>query len=167
MAELTQKERLQPSLLDRLTDDEPGQRQESREKRVLSMQKLRQSVLRDVSWLLNADSLEAVENLDDYPEVAKSVVNYGIRNLIGNSVSESSLNDLEKGVRFAIQHFEPRILANSLNIQLISADDKMNRQVIVFDIEADLWAQPLPLHLYLRTEINKVTGDVNLRDLDG
>ena len=53
MAELTQKERLQPSLLDRLTDDEPPTQQESREKRVLSMHKLRLFVLRDISWLLN------------------------------------------------------------------------------------------------------------------
>jgi len=43
----------------------------------------------------------------------------------------------------------------------------MNKQAMTFDIEADLWAQPLPLHLYLRTEINTITGDVNLRDLDG
>jgi len=60
MAELTQKERLQPSLLDRLTDDEPHSQQEPRDKRVLSMHRLRESVLRDVSWLLNADSMESV-----------------------------------------------------------------------------------------------------------
>ena len=167
MAELTQKERLQPSLLDRLTDDEPHQQQESRDKRVLSMHKLRHSVLRDISWLLNASSLESVENLDDYPEVAGSVLNYGIRNLAGSSVSGRNLADIENGVKQAIQDFEPRILPNSLTIQMTSSDDKMNQLAIVFDIEADLWAQPLPLHLYLRTEINKVTGDVNLRDLDG
>jgi len=33
MAELTQKERLQPSLLDRLTDDEPDKLSEAREQR--------------------------------------------------------------------------------------------------------------------------------------
>lgn len=167
MAELTQKERLQPSLLDRLTDDEPGQLQESREKRVLSMHKLRQSVVRDISWLLNASSLEVVENLDDYPEVAKSVVNYGIKNLAGSSMSGTNLAAIERGVKQAIQQFEPRILPNTLNIQMTSSDDKMNQLAIVFDIEGNLWAQPLPLHLYLRTEINKVTGDVNLQDLDG
>lgn len=167
MAELTQKERLQPSLLDRLTDEEPEQLNESREKRVLSTHKLRQSVLRDVSWLLNAGSLEAVKNLERYPEVAKSVVNYGIKNLAGSSVSGSNLAEIEKAVKQAIQHFEPRILQDSLNIQMTSAEDEMNQLAIVFDIEADLWAQPLPLHLYLRTEINKVTGDVSLLDLDG
>ena len=167
MAELTQKERLQPSLLDRLTDDEPGQLHESRDKRVLSMHKLRQSVVRDISWLLNASSLEVVENLDDYPEVAKSVVNYGIKNLAGSSISGTNLAAIEKGVKLAIQQFEPRILPNTLNIQMTSSDDKMNQLAIVFDIEGNLWAQPLPLHLYLRTEINKITGDVNLQDLDG
>lgn len=167
MAELTQKERLQPSLLDRLTDDEPNKLQESREKRVLSMHKLRQSVLRDVSWLMNAGSLDTVENLDDYPEVANSVLNYGIKDLSGRSVSGKNLASIEKNVKQAIQRFEPRILPHTLNIQMTSSDDKMNNLAIVFDIEGSLWAQPLPLHLYLRTEINKVTGDVKLQDLDG
>ena len=44
MAELTSKERLQPSLLDRLTDDEPDKTQESRDQRVLSANRLRECV---------------------------------------------------------------------------------------------------------------------------
>lgn len=166
MAELTQKERLQPSLLDRLTDDEPHTQQESREKRVLSMYKLRQSVLRDISWLLNTDSFESVVDLTDYPEVAKSVLNYGIRDLAGRTVAGISLSEIEKELKQAINTFEPRILPNTLIIQVLSSDE-MNQQAMSFDIEANLWAQPLPLHLYLRTEINKITGDVNLRDMDG
>ena len=43
MAELTSKERLQPSLLDRLTDEDSAARQESRDKRVLSMRGLRRA----------------------------------------------------------------------------------------------------------------------------
>jgi type VI secretion system protein ImpF len=58
MAELTPKDRLQPSLLDRLTDEEPDQPQESREKRVLSLNRLRESVLRDLAWLFNASRVE-------------------------------------------------------------------------------------------------------------
>ncbi|MCY2964699.1 MAG: type VI secretion system baseplate subunit TssE, partial [Planctomycetota bacterium] len=41
MAELTSQERLQPSLLDRLTDDAPDQKSESRERRVLSVSGMR------------------------------------------------------------------------------------------------------------------------------
>jgi type VI secretion system protein ImpF len=166
MAELTQKERLQPSLLDRLTDDEPLARVESRDKRVLSMHKLRQSVLRDISWLLNTDSFESVTDLTDYPEVAKSVLNYGIKNLAGNTAVGVSVSEIEKGLKQAITIFESRILPNTLTIRVLSSDI-MNQQAMSFDIEANLWAQPLPIHLYLRTEINMLTGDVNLRDMGG
>jgi type VI secretion system protein ImpF len=81
MAELFQKERLQPSLLDRLADDEPYKKAESREQRVLSFQKLKQSVLRDLQWLLNAGCLETVQDLSDYPQVKQSVLNFGIPDL--------------------------------------------------------------------------------------
>ena len=166
MAELTHKERLQPSLLDRLTDDEPHTLQESRDKRVLSMHKLRQSVLRDISWLLNTDSFETVTDLTDYPEVAKSVLNYGIKDLAGKAVVGVNLSAIEKGIKQAINAFEPRILPKTLNIQILSSEE-MNHQAMSFDIEANLCAQPLPLHLYLRTEINNISGDVILHDMGG
>ena len=52
MGELTSRERLQPSLLDRLSDDDREQVVEPRDKRVLSMRDLRKAVLRDLGWLL-------------------------------------------------------------------------------------------------------------------
>ncbi|HYE34298.1 type VI secretion system baseplate subunit TssE [Methylocaldum sp.] len=167
MAELTQKERLQPSLLDRLTDDAPGERQESREKRVLSVQKLRQSVLRDMSWLLNARSLESLLSLEQYPEVAKSVVNFGLKDLSGTTITGADTSAIERRLKQAIQNFEPRIIPHSLKVTVTAAEDKMNHQAMSFDIEGELWAQPLPVHLYIRTEIDIETGDASLRDLSG
>ena len=58
MADLTPQERLQPSLLDRLTDSAPDTKRESRDRRVLSMRRLRSAVLRDLAWLLNTGHLE-------------------------------------------------------------------------------------------------------------
>jgi type VI secretion system protein ImpF len=34
----------------------------------------------------------------------------------------------------------------------------MSLNALMFEIEADLWAQPLPLHLYLQTEVDLETG---------
>jgi len=166
MAGLTQKERLQPSLLDRLTDDEPGSKKESRDKRVLSTYRLRQSVLRDISWLLNTDSLESVVDLSEYPAVASSVLNYGIKDLAGHTSSGADVSIIEKDLKLAVSLFEPRILPNTLTIQVLSSEE-MNLHAMSFDIEGYLWSQPLPLHLYLRTEIDTISGDVSLRDLDG
>ena len=110
MAELFQKERLQPSLLDRLADDEPYKKVESREKRVLSFQKLKQSVIRDLQWLLNAGCLESTENLDSYPDVKQSVLNFGIPDLTGTTASNVDSTTLERMLRKRILDFEPRIL---------------------------------------------------------
>ena len=59
------QDRLQPALLDRLTDDEPDKKQEPREARVLSRARMRQAVLRDLAWLFNATAM------DESPEFAK------------------------------------------------------------------------------------------------
>ena len=64
MAELSLQERLQPSLLDRLTDNEPDSNDESRAQRVLSLNRLKRSVLRDLAWLLNSGNLANTEDLD-------------------------------------------------------------------------------------------------------
>jgi type VI secretion system protein ImpF len=164
MAELTPKERLQPSLLDRLTDDEPDKQQEPREKRVLSMRKLRQSVQRDLVWLLNAGNLEPVQDLDDYPLVSHSVINYGLPDLSGRAASGLDLPALERVLRQAIWDFEPRILRNSVKVRSAVASDQMNRNAVAFEIEGDLWAQPVPLHLFLRTEIDLDSGDFTVTD---
>ena len=162
MAELLSKERLQPSLLDRLRDDEPDQRQESREQRVLSMSKLRDSVLRDLVWLFNAINLAAVQNLDTYPEVARSVLNYGLPDLAGKLATGIDASEIERLLRQVIWNFEPRILRHTVVIRAILAEDQVNHHAIAFDIEGQLWAQPLPLQLYLRTELDLVDGSIKV-----
>lgn len=166
MAELLPTERLQPSLLDRLTDDEPGVKQESREQRVLSVRRLRQSVLRDIAWLLNAVSLESVQNLENYPEAIDSVVNFGIPDLSGHNLSPADIPEIEKRIRTAILNFEPRILPNSLKIKVITSD-QFNHNAMNFDIEGDLWMQPVPLRLYLKTQVDLETGSVDVTDRTG
>jgi len=163
MAELLPSERLQPSLLDRLCDDEPHNELESREQRVLSVRRLRQSVLRDIAWLLNAVSLESVQNLENYPEVAKSVLNFGIPDLSGHSLSISDIDVIEKRIRKVIQDYEPRILPSTLRVRVLSTDS-YNHNAMNFDIEGDLWMQPLPLRLYLKTQLDFETGNVVVMD---
>ena len=165
MAELTQKERLQPSLLDRLTDDEPENRQESRDKRVLSPSRLRECVRRDLSWLLNTTHLAALQDLEGHPEIARSVVNYGMPDLAGRTVTSVDIKALERLLSKVIADFEPRLLRSSVRIKVIADEQKMNHNAMIFDIEAELWAQPLPLRLFLRTEIDLENGGVTVSDL--
>ena len=162
MAELTQKERLQPSLLDRLTDDSPSERNESRDSRVLSLKKLRECVLRDLTWLLNTECFESVVKLDSVPAVRSSVLNYGIPTVAGLTASGLELSKLERQVRNAIVAFEPRLLKDKLTVEAILSDEEMSRNTLVFEINGELWALPVPLRMHLRTELDLETGKVSI-----
>jgi type VI secretion system protein ImpF len=168
MAELTQKERLQPSLLDRLTDDRPEERQESRDKHVLSPSRLRDCVRRDLTWLLNTTNLAATEEeLNDFPEVMQSVVNYGMPDLAGRVASSVDVRTMERNLLRVIASFEPRLMKASLKVKLVHNDQRMDVNAMTFDIEAELWAQPLPLRLFLRTEIDLENGGVKVTETTG
>ena len=151
MAELGQQERLQPSLLDRLTDDAPDEQKESRDQRVLSLRRLRESVLRDLDWLFNTVNLEAVESLEDAPFAAESVINFGMPDLTGMTTS----------------NYEPRILRDSVRVRVTVDTQMMSHNALVFEIQGELWAQPVPMQLFLKTELDLETGNVNVLDYSG
>jgi type VI secretion system protein ImpF len=167
MAELLPQERLQPSLLDRLTDEHPNLEEDARSKVMMTLTQLRASVLRDLRWLLNTTSLDVTQDLSAYPEVVSSTVNFGIPNLAGATAGDINDVTLERAVRRAISNFEPRILSGSLNVQVQVSPDKMDRQALVFIIEGQLWARPHPQNLYLRTELDLETGTVTVNESAG
>lgn len=164
MAELSFNERLQPSLLDRLTDERPFEKEEPRSQRVISLARLRKLVRRDMAWLLNAGNMESLADLGAYPAVRNSVLNYGIPDLSGLMVSALSKEDIERMIKNALLVYEPRILANTLRVRADISAERMNQNAIMFEIEGRLWAQPMPAELFLKTEIDLETGQVEVRD---
>ena len=167
MAEqLTPQERLQPALLDRLTDEEPDKTQELREHRVMSKSRLRQAVLRDLAWLFNATRLEADTDLSRAPAARRSVINFGLPALSGRSATSVDVAELERAIREAILDFEPRILRDTLEVKaLVIASQLDHHNVIGVQIRGQLWAQPVPLELLVRTEIDLETGKAEIADL--
>ncbi len=148
-------------------DNEPEKTQESREQRVFSLTRLRDAALRDLAWLLNTTNLAAGQDLGAYPQVATSVVNYGIPDLSGMTVSGTDVAVLERALRQAIMDFEPRILRQTLAVRLEINDSQMSHNAMTFLIEGELWAQPVPLRLYLKTEIDLDIGDVRVTGQTG
>lgn len=162
MAEITPFEKLQPCLLDRLTDDEPQNTQESRSQRVISMSRFRRGVLRDIEWLLNASAHLPEEGggrwrLEDFPDAHSSVINFGSRQLSG--LFAPDMKEFERQLTDAIRLFEPRIIAQSVSIHA-----SMDRNVIDIEIRGELWANPVPEQLFVKTNIDVETGLATLGD---
>jgi type VI secretion system protein ImpF len=164
MAELAARERLQPSLLDRLSDDEPAKTVEPRERRVLSLRTLREGVLRDLAWLLNTTNLMSLSGIDGgkLPHLANSVINFGVPDISGNSIASLNVSKLERGIRQAIWDFEPRLIRSTVTVSAMAGGIEHNK--LIFEIEADLWAQPYPERLYLKTELDLERGAMLLAE---
>lgn len=166
MAELTPQERLQPALLDRLVDEAPDEKQEAHAGRVLGKERLRAAVLRDLAWLFNCARPGAGTGLQDYEQVRRSVLNFGLPAMAGETASTLDLMGIERGIMQAILDFEPRIVPASLQVRALELDSLLDQHNIVrIEIRGDLWAHPVPLEMCLRTEVDLETGVVELVDL--
>lgn len=164
MAALRAQDRLQPALLDRLTDDDPQSQTETAEARVISRSRLRAMVLRDLSWLFNTAQAHAVD-AERAPHAARSVLGYGLPPLSGRTASSIDAATLQQRVRQAILDFEPRILPDTLQVQAVVTEEQLNHHnTIGFVISGHLWAQPVPLELLLQTDVDLESGRVEVRE---
>lgn len=166
MAQYSSQERLQPSLLDRLIDNSPDQHAESDDKKALTKNELRQAVLRDLTWLFNATGMSPSLEEKRYPQAMKSVINFGLPVVSGQFASSLQRSSMEKMIRQAIVDFEPRILAHSLEVEIVMDGpvlDTHNRVGLV--IRGMLWAQPVPLEFLMRSKIDLEEGRFELEDV--
>lgn len=161
MADLTTLERLQPSLLDRLSDDSPEDLRENRDSRVIDIKRLREILRRDLAWLLNTTNAEHTIDEKLYPNAANSVLNFGISKVSGDFSTLEKAEHIRKAIRTSIIRFEPRILPNSIQVTLRTEETK-TASVISYDIRANMWAEPLPLEVFLRSEIDVTTGELRM-----
>src|SRR4029453_10744338 len=125
----------------------PEKKLEPREQRVVSKSRLRQAVLRDLAWLFNATRLGRGVDPARAPHAHRSVINFGLPALSGNTASSLEVPDLERAIRQAILDFEPRILPRTLQVKALELDHLEHHNVIGVEISGQLWAQPVPLEL--------------------
>ena len=177
MAGLTAQERLQPSLLDRLTDHEPGTAKESLDARVLNKKQLREAVLRDLSWLFNATcqepdprhpDRERVQLWHEVPDAVRSVINFGIPSLAGTTWSTLEFPVLERAIKICILRFEPRIDEKTLEVKITNdLSTGLRPTSLRLVIRGQLWNQPVPLELLLAADVDVDTGQTAVRDMRG
>jgi type VI secretion system protein ImpF len=158
-------DRLWPVLLDRLTDDAPQQVAEGPEGATMTRSRFRESVLRDLRWLLNTTDAESEIEFTGYEDARRSVINYGLSVLSGRLASDLDRAELEAAIRRAIVAFEPRLLPDTLEVRVTSERYALDlHNVLAVEIRAQLWSVPYPLELLLRSDIDLETGQVVLHD---
>jgi type VI secretion system protein ImpF len=99
------------------------------------------------------------------PHVASSVLNFGLPDMSGASLAGMNTGDLERAIRQAIWDFEPRLIRSSVSVKALPTSSSITR--ITFEIEADMWAQPYPERLYIKTELDLDQAHISLAEASG
>jgi type VI secretion system protein ImpF len=154
--------KLQPCLLDRLTDDNPAATDESLNERVISYTRYKTGVLRDLDWLFKASAHLPEEGkekfrLSNYPEAHRSVINFGTRHLFG--LIAPNMEELERELVEALALFEPRLIRHTLSIKA-----SIERHIVSFEISGELWDNQMPQHLLIKTKMDLENGQTSLGD---
>jgi type VI secretion system protein ImpF len=151
---------LRPSLLERLTDLEPERRLEPSEAERVDDSQLRQLVRRDLAWLLETTHLAAGFDLGDFPEVARSVLNYGVPDLTGRTLSSVKAEQLERQITLGFMCYEPRLVRESIQVQVSRAPNGAGKPTLFIEVAAVLRTEPLPVRMRVRAEVDVESGRV-------
>ena len=168
------KSQLLPNLFDRLRDDAPSALSESSAVYVMSAAQLRDSMQRDLAFLLNTTNAEDLMDRRLHPRAAASSINFGMPPLAGAHLSDRRWADIERNVRRAIADHEPRLLPDSVSVVpsvpsrsdpsdragRTDADriDPRGRHVLQFAIHALIDARPYPLSLTVQSSVDLETS---------
>jgi type VI secretion system protein ImpF len=160
MARWEPEQTVTQSVLERLIDRDPQSAHEPPPTRAQSVRQLRASVRRDLEWLLNTRRTPEEANAE-YPEVAKSVFNFGLPDL--NALNWQSSRDrtrLARAVEDSLRIFEPRIRA----IHVVPLEPVAGAaHVMRFQIEGMLEMDPAPEHISFDTTLQLSSGEYQVK----
>ena len=123
---------------------------------------LRATVLRELNWILNTTNFGAIQNLKPYPEVATSVLNYGVPDMAGKLLQRRAIETRAREIKQAIRRYEPRINPQRLDVTATAKDAKPN--AVTFVIRADVTSAVMALPVEFKTDVEIDTGSATLRE---
>lgn len=146
---------IKPSVLDRLIGSDrmwdgtrPGSWTES-------LGLVKQSLLRDLQWLLNARQVSEPAE-EPFEDLRKSVFNFGLPDITALSADSSETpTRLRHFIESAVELFEPRL--TDVRVNLSDVGDRRHRRVM-FHIEALLRVDPDPERVEFDTVLEVSSG---------
>lgn len=123
---------------------------------------LRNTIRRELNWLLNTTCLAASQDLEPYPQVKTSVVNFGVPDLAGKLLQRRVIQGRAREIRDAIRTFEPRIDPKRLDVDPQVSTERPN--AVTYTIRGDVTSAVHALPVVFKTDVEIDTGAATLRD---
>lgn len=123
---------------------------------------LRMTVRRELVWLLNTTNLGSAVDLEPFPHVRTSVLNYGVADLSGKSISHRAILQRAREIRAAIRAFEPRMDETELVVEPLAEAEAENS--ITYLIHGNVTSAVNALPVKFRTDVENDGASVTVRE---
>ena len=151
---------LRASLLDRLMLP-PGSRRDGGQQ-VIGVRELRESVARDLDWLLNSKRFLDVD-LENLKEVRTSHLNYGMPDFSSSSWrNDRELGSIARTIEELVRRFEPRLRPGSVKVSAIQPTDADDMKPH-FRIDAILHVDPVSEPVSFDTDVDFEAARISVR----
>ena len=152
--------RTTPSVLDRLIDLDPGLSSEPPASRQKSLRQLKDSVRRDLEWLLNSRRL--VDEIPaDLKETRRSLASYGLPDFTGAGVKNPAEQDsMRRLIQSAVDAFEPRLK----NVVVTVETGREFERSLHFRIVAYLQVEPAPELVTFDTILQPLSSEFEVQE---
>lgn len=145
------------SLVDRLVDRDPRSSREARPLRILDRRALKESVRRDLGWVLNTRSPVAASQLEGQE---RTVVNYGLPDF--SAMSPQNLDDHQRlavNITRTIEAYEPRLRQPRVRVEEFRDNEKSLRIRIDALLAVGSITEPVSFTATMRTATGEAVVD--------
>lgn len=160
---MSSQARLLPSLLDRLLDDRPHQSVEASSQRSMSLADYKASIVRDLEILVNTRQSLVANELDGFPQLNGTILDYGMPDFISKSVldpQDRSLiqRQLEKAITTGDRRFQ------RVRVQLLAQQN--GHRMLTFRVDAVLRLRDISRHVSFDAVLQVNTQEYKVQNLN-
>jgi type VI secretion system protein ImpF len=123
---------------------------------------LRAEVARDLDALLNTTNLASAIDLTDAEEVRRSIVNFGLPDVVNRTIDETRANDIVGEIREAVATYEPRILEKTIKVARDNTIDPATL-AIRFVVTGEMACNPVAVPVEFIADLEVGTGKLGIR----
>jgi type VI secretion system protein ImpF len=123
---------------------------------------LRSELSRDLEALLNTTNLASVIDLSEHEEVRRSIVNFGLPDIVNRTIDENRANTIVDEIREAVIAFEPRILRDTIKVARDNTIDAATLAVR-FNVQGEMACNPAAVPVEFVADLEVGTSKIGVR----
>jgi type VI secretion system protein ImpF len=125
---------------------------------------LRREVARDLEALMNTVALESAEDLRDFPHVRKSILNFGLPDLVHRSIDEGAVDDIKTELETVLTNFEPRLASDTIHAAR-DPNISSTELKIRFVVQAELRCEPVDVAVEFVADVDLDSNAIQINRL--